>query len=69
VDVVRNLRRLSPSQRRVIYELLDRDRSVAEASGALQVTTSTVRTHLDVGLRRLRRNLVGIDADGYVARR
>jgi RNA polymerase sigma-70 factor, ECF subfamily len=57
VDLARSLRRLSPAQRRVFYELFYRDRTVAEAASALRVSPSTVRTHLDFGLRRLRRDL------------
>jgi RNA polymerase sigma-70 factor (ECF subfamily) len=59
LDVAHSVRRLSPAQRRVLYELFYRDRTVAEAASALRVSPSTVRTHLDFGLRRLRRDLPG----------
>ena len=57
LDVARGVRSLSPTQRSVFYEVFYLDHSVAQAATALRVTQSTVRTHLDVGLRRLRRSL------------
>lgn len=57
LDVARGVRRLSPTQRHVFYEVFYLDHSVAQVATTLRVTQSTVRTHLDVGLRKLRRSL------------
>lgn len=54
VDVVRAVRRLSPTQRRVIFEIYYRGRTVAGAAEVIGVSTSTASTHLHAALKRLR---------------
>jgi RNA polymerase sigma-70 factor (ECF subfamily) len=57
VDVARALRRLSPGQRRVVFEVYYRGRTTAEAAAAIGISLGTAKTQLRHGLRRLRRFL------------
>lgn len=57
LDLVRAVRRLSPAQRRVVFEVYYQGHTVASAAAALGVSPSTASTHLSTALQRLRSQL------------
>ena len=57
IDVARVVRRLSKTQRRVIFEVFYRGNSVTSAAEVIGISPSTASTHLSTSLRRLRAQL------------
>jgi len=56
-DLLRALAELSPRQRETLHLIFYQDLTIEEASGVLNVTLGTARTHFDRGKRRLRKIL------------
>jgi RNA polymerase sigma-70 factor (ECF subfamily) len=57
LDVARAIRKLSPAQRRVVFEVYYQGHTVASAAATLGVSPSTASTHLSMALRRLKSQL------------
>jgi RNA polymerase sigma factor (sigma-70 family) len=63
-DLEKALKRLSPRQRAAVLLVVGHDMPLREAAEALGCSISSLRNHVERGLRRLRTHLGENDADG-----